>query len=1168
MTDNIQGFIQRWQATSGTERANCHLFLTELCSLLDLPGPVPAAKETEDNDYAFERRVIFQHGDGSESSGFIDLYKRGCFVLEAKQSGKQLHTSGWDNAMLRAHGQAQQYARALPAAEGRPPFIIVTDVGRSIELYSEFTRSGAAYVPYPDPRSHRIRIQDLERDNVRELLRHVWTNPMALDPARQSARVTREIAASLAKLALSLEHAWPAETVAAFLMRCLFTMFAEDVGLLPERSFTELLEGLQDTPQHFPPLLEELWRAMNNGGFSTSLRADLLRFNGGLFADPGALPLDKKQIGLLIEAARADWRHVEPAIFGTLLERALDPVERHKLGAHYTPRAYVERLVMPAIIEPVREEWISVQAAATSLDNKGKHDKAIEEIRGFLHRLCQIRVLDPACGSGNFLYVTLEHLKRLEGEVLNTLEAMGDSQISLDTAGVTVDPHQMLGLETNPRAARIAEAVLWIGFLQWHYRTHGNVKPPEPVLKDFHNIECRDAVLAWDGIDFVADDAGRPVTRWDGRSYKQDPLTGRQVPDEQARVPLEHYTRPRKAVWPQADYVIGNPPFIGTSRMRQALGDGYAEALRNTYPQVPESADYVMYWWQHAADLARAEQIKGFGFITTNSIRQTFNRRVLQQHLEAKNPLSLRYTIPDHPWVDSSDGAAVRIAMTVAQAGEHSGVLNSVTEEHAGQGEGQEVLLDIRRGKLFADLKIGVDFSLAKSLLANALLSAEGVKPHGMGFVVTQEQAENLGLGRIVGLEQYIRPYRNGRDLAQSSREVMIIDLYGLAADEVRLRFPEVYQWVYERVKPDRDAKSHSKDGAAYAKQWWLFGKTRKDMRSALTGLTQYIATVKTSKHRFFQFLLGKVIPDSKLIVFAVEDPFYLGVMSSMLHICWAQAMGSNLGVGNDPTYVKTRCFETFPFPAASEQQKTRIRALAEQLDQHRKRQQALHPRLTLTGMYNVLEKLRAFAQGARQANASAPQADEAKQQSMLSAKEQAIHEQGLVTILRQLHDELDTAVFDAYGWHDLAATLVGRAGGTTPLTDMPVDQAEAEEELLQRLVSLNAERSREEARGQIRWLRPDYQNPHGTQSDVAQSDQASIEVVTPQDKKKQPWPKGLSDQVQAVRNTLLAVQEPLSAEQMARQFARASTPRVNELLQTLESLGQARRLEDGRYVG
>lgn len=521
----VDAFITRWSSASGAERANYQLFLTELCVLLELPGPDPAREDTRDNAYVFERRVVFRHGDGSESFGFIDLYRRGHFVCEAKKVRKN-EGKGYDDALLRARGQAEQYARALPAAESRPPFVLVVDVGNLIELYAEFSRSGATYTPYPDPQSHRIRLIDLADEAVRERLRAIWLDPASLDPSRRSAKVTREVAERLAEVARVLEAAGHgAQQVAAFLSRCLFSMFAEDVGLLPKRAFVDLLESLKGNPAQFVPLVGELWRAMDRGEFSAAIRADLLKFNGKLFKNPEVLALTRDQIDLMLAAAKANWREVEPAIFGTLLERALDPGERHSLGAYYTPRAYVERLVLPTIVEPLRTDWQNVQAAALVLAGEGKLKEAQEAVRAYLYQLTHVRVLDPACGSGNFLYVTLEHLKRLEGEVLNQLDELGDTRGRLDLAGVSVDPHQLLGIELNPRAAEIAEMVLWIGNLQWHFRTRGNVMPPQPVLKDFHNIECRDAVLAYDRVEFVTDERGVPVTRWDGKTYKNHNVT-------------------------------------------------------------------------------------------------------------------------------------------------------------------------------------------------------------------------------------------------------------------------------------------------------------------------------------------------------------------------------------------------------------------------------------------------------------------------------------------------------------------------------------------------------------------------------------------------------------------------------------------------------------------
>jgi hypothetical protein len=1138
----IEEFIRRWESSGAAERANYQLFFSELCDQLPVPRPEPTRPDDQENAYVFERAVTFRHGDGSSSIGRIDLYKRACFILEAKQGSDRpasdilvrestvprrkgtavRGTRGWDDAMLAARGQAEQYARALPVEEGWPPFLVVVDVGHSIELYSEFSCTGKAYLPFPDPRSHRIGFQDLSREDVRERLRLVWTDPHQLDPTRHSAKVTREVADRLARLAKSFERSGhKPETVGNFLKRCLFTMFAEDVGLIPKGCFTGLLESLKGEAEKFAPLAESLWETMRDGGFSPVLREKLLRFNGGLFEETEALPLSEPQLELLIEAGKADWKDVEPAIFGTLLERALDPRERHNLGAHYTPREYVERLVLPAVVEPLRADWEAVLAAAVTLARQGKLKDAVAEVKAFHQKLCSVRVLDPACGSGNFLYVTFEHLKRLEGEVLNAMEGFGETQAVLDLPGSVVDPHQLLGIEVNPRAAAVTDMVLWIGYLQWHFRTRGDVMPPEPVIKKFRNVECRDAVLAWDGVEPVLDEQGQPVTRWDGRTTKAHPVTGEQVPDETARVPLVRYVNPRPAEWPEADFVVGNPPFIGNWRMRQALGDGYVEALRKTYEDVPESTEFVMYWWNKAAELTRLGKLRRFGFITTNSLPQTFNRKVVQAHLTAKTPLSLIFAIPDHPWVDSADGAAVRIAMTVGEAGKREGKQCRVVEETAGSGEGLNVRLAEKSGKLFADLTVGADVAGAGPLLANLDLSNRGVCLFGAGFIVTPGEAENLGLGRVPGLEKHVRPYRNGRDLTQSTRGVLVIDLFGLNEDGVRTRFPEVYQWVLERVKPERD---HNKRESR-RKNWWLFGETNPKLRKQLDGLPRYIGTSETAKHRVFVFLDQSILPDNMLVNIATGDAFHLGILSSHIHVTWALAAGGRLGYGNDPRYNKTRCLEPFPFPACDEAQKARIRQLAEALDAHRKARQVLYPELTLTDMYNVLAKLRAG--------------------ETLSAKEREVHEKGLVSLLRQLHDELDTAVFAAYG-------------SPATLTD---------EEILERLVALNRERAREEEQGLVRWLRPEYQAPKGAAPRVQVELGLQEEAAELAPKAKAPWPKSLPEQIQAIRAALAVYDHPVTAKDLAKVFERARVDKVAELLETLASLGQAREVGEGSFV-
>ncbi len=737
----IDDFITRWKASGGSERANFQQFAIELTQLLGVDAPKPATADAQSDDYRFERPVTFIH-TGTQSRGFVDLYRRGSFIMEAKQgvhrtatddhqlslladTPKQRQGHGqrgsarWDDTMLRARNQADGYARAVARTDGWPPFLVIVDVGHVIEVYADFSGQGQGYTQFPDGARYRIRLDDLRDDAVRSRLHAIWTDPHSLDPAKVAARVTREVAGHLAALGRSFEgQGHQPEEVARFLMRCLFTMFAEDVDLIPHGSFTALLHKLRGHPEHAAPALCGLWQTMNTGGFSAALVCDLMRFNGGLFRDADALALTEVQLSLLIAAGEKDWKEVEPAIFGTLLERALDKRQRHKLGAHYTPRAYVERLVMPTVIEPLRADWRDVQAAALTLANQGKLDDARAEVRAFHRQLCEVRVLDPACGSGNFLYVALELMKRLEGEVMALLAELGEEQGALSLAGHTVDPHQFLGLELNPWAAAVAELVLWIGYLQWHFRTHGKASPAEPVLRDFRNIENRDAVLDWDARVERRDANGASVTRWDGIGTIEHAVTGERVPDPQARTQVWDYLKPRPAKWPEATFIVGNPPFIGASRMRDALGDGYTEALWQAYPKMPRSADLVMFWWEKAALAARAYKLgkgKGtrrFGLITTNSLRQTFNRAVLEPHLsDPKTPLSLIFAIPDHPWVDAGEGAAVRIAMTVAEAGRREGRLLTVAAEDKGveEAEGRRVDFNMDRGMIFATLRTGAD---------------------------------------------------------------------------------------------------------------------------------------------------------------------------------------------------------------------------------------------------------------------------------------------------------------------------------------------------------------------------------------------------------------------------------------------------------------------------
>ena len=757
------------------------------------------------------------------------------------------------------------------------------------------------------------------------------------------------------------------------------------------------------------------------------------------------------------------------------------------------------------MIEPLREDWTHVQGAAETRRAAGDLAGAAAEVKAFHDKLCDTRVLDPACGTANFLYVALELMKKLEGEVLEGLAGLTAQSQFAGYELRTIDPHQFLGLEINPRAAAIAELVLWIGYLQWHFRTRGGI-PPEPILRAFRNIEIKNAVLTWDG-------------------YPLPGIKGRQ----------ETYPNPRRPIWPMAEFIVGNPPFIGGKDLRARLGDAYAQALWAAHTHINESADLVMYWWDRAAEMlaAKGSPLRRFGFVTTNSVTQEFSRRVMKKRLEGKTPISLVMAIPDHPWTKATpNAAAVRIAMTVAERGEREGVLQEVVGERELDTDQPEIEFAASTGRVNADLTVGTDVTAVAALLANEGMCSPGMKLHGSGFIVTPQQANRLGLGRRPGLERHIREYRNGRDLTSSPRGVMVIDLFGLTADEVRQRYPEVYQHIVQEVKEkkDCDGKMVGRDAnnrETYRTNWWIFGEPRSELRPALEQLPRYIATVETTRHRVLQFVSAEVIPDNMLVCIASQDAWHLGVLSSRIHVVWALRAGGWLGVGNDPRYSKSKVFDPFPFPDPAEPLKADIRVVAEELDAFRKERQAEHPRLTLTQIYNVLEKLKA--------------------DMLLGAADERIKEQGLVLILKELHERLDRLVFQAYGW----------------------PEALSDEAILAHLVALNRERVAEEARGLVRWLRPDYQiprfgRPADKQAAAEEGTQlsATLHLIAP--KQKPAFPASELAQTAAVFAMLAA--GPLDARTVALRFRQGKRiePKIKAVLESLVRLGHV-ATRDGR---
>ncbi|MBO6768851.1 MAG: class I SAM-dependent DNA methyltransferase [Erythrobacter sp.] len=1061
----VEELIAKWQGTAGgAETSNFQPFITDLCEVLGIERP-GVAQKGQLGSYEYEASVPGGSFRSIKGSGAIDLYKRGHFIMEAKQSylkpeqvpldlddasiPRAPSGARYDKLMKEAWRQARNYARNLPSAEPIAPFLIVCDVGRAFELYVDPAGNGRDYEFFPDRQTYRIELADLDSDDEvartgktpLDLLKAIWTAPKSVDPRFHAAEVTRLVARNLAEVSKYLEEGIRAKNLeereknieieesSLFLMRVLFCMFAEDIGLLPPRSFEGFLKEAEGNDGYFANGLRDLFEKMNNPEdgtrFSMALKTEVRYFNGGLFEDSKTYPLGGFLVHNLYEAARQNWRRVEPAIFGTLLEQALDAKERAKLGAHYTPRPYVETLVRATIMDVLEPEWEAIEERIEDAET----GEAIAMAHEFHEKLAATRVLDPACGTGNFLYVAMELLQALESRVIERILTLGGA------AQPKVGPQQFYGLELNPRAAKIAELVLWIGWLRNRLKDDPEAVP-EPVLKRSANLNM-------------------------GRRGRYDALlrlTETGEPD---------YENPVMAEWPEAEFIVGNPPFIGGKDLRERLGGDYAELMWRANERVPKSADFVMQWWDRAAhNLVAAESpLRRFGFVTTNSITQEFSRRVIASYLfsppaegegggaklaaDAANPspnplpqgqraLSLIMAIPDHPWTKATkDAAAVRIAMTVAERGAQEGRLREVTGEAKLDSDNPDVALSEAAGWINANLTVGADVTSVKPLLANEGLASPGVKLHGAGFIVTKKQAKEIGLGKREGLEQYICQYRNGRDLLQTSRDVMVIDLHGLNEREVRTLFPEVYEHLLRTVKPERD-----KNREKYRREnWWLFGRKNTLMRSFVADLPRYLVTVETSKHRIFQYLERDIRPDNMLIAIGSEDGFHLGVLQSVFHAEWCLRAGGWLGYGNDNRYNKSKVFDPFPFPDATEEQRAAIAELAEELDATRKLAIAETDKLTMTELYNLREKLRGG--------------------EPLSDKDSKRATAARAGIVNRLHEQLDSAVADAYGWGD-----EWRAGLLGP------------SEIVARLVALNHERAAEEAEGHIRWLRPDYQIP------------------------------------------------------------------------------------------
>ena len=526
-------FIAKWKAADLKERAAAQSHFNDLCELLDEPKPTDADPKGE--WYCFEKGATKTTG----GEGWADVWKRGCFGWEYKSRGRSL-----DDAI----DQLKRYALALE----NPPLLIACNLDR-FRIVTNWTNAVSA--------RHEFDLDGLREPDNRQKLKWAFAEPEQLRPGLTRRHVTEIAAQKFAELAKDLRaKGHDPQTVAHFVNRLVFCMFAEDIGLLPNAMFTRMLKEAQRTPAEFEPLCRSLFGAMQTGGRLGFERVEW--FDGGLFDDDTALPLSKPEIERALDAADMDWSQIDPSIMGTLFERGLDPDKRSQLGAHYTDADKIMKIIDPVIQRPLEAQWAETRTRDRGLARQGRarrspavrtkaRNDAEKLYKAFLDRLRRFRVLDPACGSGNFLYLALQTLKDLEHRASIEAEALG-----LPREFPRVGPEQLLGIEINPYAAELARVSVWIGEIQWMQRNGFGIAK-NPILRPLDTIECRDAILTSDG------------------------------------------TEPK---WPAADVIIGNPPFLGGKLLIGSLGEDYVYTLFDRYEgRVPAEADLVCYWYAKAA---------------------------------------------------------------------------------------------------------------------------------------------------------------------------------------------------------------------------------------------------------------------------------------------------------------------------------------------------------------------------------------------------------------------------------------------------------------------------------------------------------------------------------------------------------------------------------------
>jgi hypothetical protein len=881
-------FKKKWSRYQGKETSAYQGHFDDLCRLLGQPTPAEADPSGRDS-FCFQKRVVkdaelfeVQTPDASEphERGFADVWKKGCFAWEYKGKKKNLDE---------AYRQLLRYRESLL----NPPLLVVCDFDRYI-IRTNFNGTVQDVFEFTN--------KQIDDPKILKLLRNVFTDPDFLRPLRTTARVTEELAEKIAAVARSLQGRESVELedaftrrelqvaqrknlrIARFLNRIVFCFFAEDTGLLPKNLFSEIAKLALEDKQQFTESLEHLFRVMAKGGLFGDRK--IRHFNGHLFEDATVFELTEEEIRWLADAAESDWQFIQPGIMGTLFERALDGEGnlRAQLGAHYTSEADIKTLVEPVLMAPLRREWKELreevrQIHVSAMHNPRKprqkrsatptglkhHSTALQYnmLNKFVERLAGIRVLDPACGSGNFLYVSLQLLLGLEKEVVSfgtEIDVLVEPRVGVQ---------QLKAIEINPYAFELAQVSVQIGYLQWR-RDNGFDNDRTPILQNLDGFQNEDALL-------VPHFHNKPKT-----------LKQAQAGEHAGDDALKFYT---ERDWPDCDVIVGNPPFLGGKLIRRELGNNYVKALfENLGKRVPPEADLCCYWFDKARQQIEHGKCKRAGLLATQGIRGGANREVLKR---IKDTGDIFFAESDRPWILA--GANVHVSMVGFDNGaEKSRVLDSKTVK-----------------EISAQLDAESKTHTAIIIEANTGISFMGITPAGPFDIPSEIALEWLNDPNPSGKtnSDVLRPYFNGNDLTKRAREAWTVDFGVDMSLEIAASYEKPFGYLAKKVKPIRAANRRE----TYAKNWWIYAESRPAMRESFSSHSRFLATCMVAKHRMFVWLDTVSLPANVVIAFGRSDDFFLGMLQCKFHEVWSLKQGTRLETR--PRYTPTTCFETFPFP-------------------------------------------------------------------------------------------------------------------------------------------------------------------------------------------------------------------------------------------------------------